>query len=273
MTYKAYTTEFDRVVHARDLEDPTPFSGWANGDPHEESKLLPEAFASELAAGLEDGGPDGETVVLVDMGGSIRGSLKGIVAMVDGIALALEAKGAPFQVLGYTTVGWKGGESRKLWLAQERPGHPGRLCDLLHVVFKDRDETWASTRQHFRDTMRRGVMKENVDGEAVRWAVSRMDPGDGARLVHVGDGASVDDSTLAVNPSAFLRDDYEAAVREAEGRGVEVTLLETSAPPAREPLKGFRPARHVVIPYDDGTPAMAAAAIEAAFGRDPTPAP
>lgn len=268
--YRIYETRFDREVHARDLQ-PSSAKAWNDGDPHENSKLLPPDSGAALAEGL--GEFDGEAIVLVDMSGSTRSSIPGVVSLVDGVALALEAKGAPFQVLGYTTTSWKGGESRKQWIEDGRPPHPGRLCDLLHVVFKTRDESWAETRDAFREAIRHGNLKENIDGEAIRWALSRLDRRDGARIVHVGDGSSVDDATLSVNPKDYLTDDYERAIAEADAKGVTTTLVEANAYPPKHPEGFFRPQRYVFLDYVPEGPSMAEAAIAAAFADAPAPTP
>lgn len=279
MAYTIFTTDFDRVVHARDMG---PYVDPESHEPLcEHSKLLDPAAGEALASNLGD--IEGEAVVLVDMSGSNRGSIAGVVGMVDGICLALEAKGVPFQVLGFTTSSWKGGEPRKAWVEDGRPRNPGRLCDLLHVVFKDRGETWASTRQGFRDAYRHGVLKENVDGEAVRWALSRMQTLSGSHLVHVGDGAPVDDSTQAANHDSgwgtrpmendLLRGDYARSVGLAEGQGVSMSLIDLSAYDKSAIAFGGRPERSVSMKYAGDPVAAAEQALATAFQPAPSPAP
>jgi cobaltochelatase CobT len=150
-----------------------------------------------------------DTVVtlLLDNSGSMRGRPIGIAAIsADIMARTLERCGVKTEILGFTTRSWKGGQSREDWLAAGRPASPGRLNDLRHVVYKQADEPWRRARNSLGLMMREGLLKENIDGEALLWAHSRLIArGEDRRILMViSDGAPVDDSTLSVNSGTYL---------------------------------------------------------------------
>jgi len=150
-----------------------------------------------------------DTVVtlLIDNSGSMRGRPISIAAIsADVLARTLERCGVKTEILGFTTRAWKGGQSREAWLAQGKPGNPGRLNDLRHIVYKKADEPWRRARKSLGLMMREGLLKENIDGEALLWAHSRLlaRPEDRRILMVISDGAPVDDSTLSVNSSGYL---------------------------------------------------------------------
>ncbi|MCE7798582.1 cobaltochelatase subunit CobT [Sphingobium sufflavum] len=150
-----------------------------------------------------------DTVVtlLIDNSGSMRGRPIGIAAIsADIMARTLERCGVKTEILGFTTRAWKGGASREDWLGASRPANPGRLNDLRHIIYKEADEPWRRARTSLGLMMREGLLKENIDGEALLWAHSRLIARHEDRriLMVISDGAPVDDSTLSVNSGTYL---------------------------------------------------------------------
>ena len=150
-----------------------------------------------------------DTVVtlLIDNSGSMRGRPISIAAIsADIMARTLERCGVKTEILGFTTRAWKGGQAREAWLAAGRPAGPGRLNDLRHILYKAADEPWRRAKKSLGLMMREGLLKENIDGEALIWAHSRLiaRPEERKILMVISDGAPVDDSTLSVNNGAYL---------------------------------------------------------------------
>ncbi len=150
-----------------------------------------------------------DTVVslLIDNSGSMRGRPIAIAAICgDILARTLERCGVATEILGFTTRGWKGGQSREAWLAAGRPASPGRLNDLRHIVFKRADEPYRRARRNLGLMMREGLLKENIDGEALLWAHNRLiaRPEERRILMVISDGAPVDDSTASANGGTYL---------------------------------------------------------------------
>lgn len=145
--------------------------------------------------------------LLLDNSGSMRGRPISIAAIcADVLARTLERCGVKVEILGFTTRAWKGGQSRERWLADGRAQGPGRLNDLRHIIYKSADAPWRRVRPNLGLMMKEGLLKENIDGEALEWAHRRMMARPEARriLMVISDGAPVDDSTLSVNPANFL---------------------------------------------------------------------
>jgi len=150
-----------------------------------------------------------DTVVslLIDNSGSMRGRPIAIAAICgDILARTLERCGVATEILGFTTRGWKGGQSREAWLAAGRPPNPGRLNDLRHIVYKRADEPYRHARRNLGLMMREGLLKENIDGEALLWAHNRLiaRPEERRILMVISDGAPVDDSTASANGGSYL---------------------------------------------------------------------
>jgi cobaltochelatase CobT len=150
-----------------------------------------------------------DTVVtlLIDNSGSMRGRPISIAAIsADIMARTLERCGVKVEILGFTTRAWKGGQSREKWLQSGKPGQPGRLNDLRHIIYKKADEPMRRARKSLGLMMREGLLKENIDGEALIWAHNRLlaRPEDRRILMVISDGAPVDDSTLSVNNAGYL---------------------------------------------------------------------
>ena len=145
--------------------------------------------------------------ILVDSSGSMRGRSMAVAAIsADIISTTLERCNVKTEVLGFTTSQWKGGESRKLWMESGKIENPGRLNDLRHIIFKSADMPWRRGHKNFGLMLREGLLKENVDGEALIWAHDRLIKRSEQRkiLMVISDGAPVDDSTLSTNPTNYL---------------------------------------------------------------------
>ena len=145
--------------------------------------------------------------ILVDSSGSMRGRSMTVAAIcADIISTTLERCNVKTEVLGFTTKQWKGGESRKSWVEDGKPENPGRLNDIRHIIFKSADTSWRRGQKNFGLMLREGLLKENVDGEALIWAHDRLARRQEQRkiLMVISDGAPVDDSTLSTNPNNYL---------------------------------------------------------------------
>ena len=164
-----------------------------------------------------------DTVVtlLLDNSGSMRGRPITVAATcADILARTLERCGVKVELLGFTTRAWKGGQSREAWLAANKPQNPGRLNDLRHIVYKSAEAPWRRARKNLGLMMREGLLKENIDGEALDWAHKRLLARPEARkiLMMISDGAPVDDSTLSVNPGNYLERHLRYVIEEIETR-------------------------------------------------------
>jgi len=162
-----------------------------------------------------------DTVVtlVIDNSGSMRGRPITVAATcADILARTLERCGVKVEILGFTTKAWKGGQSRENWLANGKPATPGRLNDLRHIVYKSADAPWRRSRRNLGLMMREGLLKENIDGEALMWAHNRLiaRPEQRKILMMISDGAPVDDSTLSVNPGNYLERHLRAVIEQVE---------------------------------------------------------
>ena len=165
--------------------------------------------------------------LLIDSSGSMRGRSISLAAIcADIIGSTLERCSIKTEVLGFTTKNWKGGESKKLWQAQGSPISPGRLNDIRHIIFKNADNSWRRARKYFGVMLREGLLKENIDGEALSWSFQRLlkRPEERKILIVVSDGAPVDDSTLSTNHSLFLEDHLRTIISSIE-EGSKIELL------------------------------------------------
>ncbi len=239
--------------------------------------MHPLAFKSEKETNFRD------TVVtlLLDNSGSMRGRPITVAATcADILARTLERCGVKVEILGFTTRAWKGGQSREAWLAGGKIPNPGRLNDLRHIIYKSADAPWRRARKNLGLMMREGLLKENIDGEALDWAHKRLlgRPEQRKILMMISDGAPVDDSTLSVNPGNYLERHLRWVIEEIETRspveliaigiGHDVTryyrravtivdaeelggamteklaeLFEEDAPPVAQPRRPARPAQ------------------------------
>ena len=177
----------------------------------------PLSFMHEKQATFRD------TVVplLLDYSGSMRGRQITVAATcADILARTLERCGVKVEILGFTTRAWKGGQSREAWLAAGKPANPGRLNDLRHIIYKSADAPWRRARKNLGLMMREGLLKENIDGEALDWAHKRLLGRTEQRkiLMMISDGAPVDDSTLSVNPGNYLERHLRYVIEDIETR-------------------------------------------------------
>jgi len=159
--------------------------------------------------------------LLLDNSGSMRGRPISIAAIcADVLARTLERCSVKVEILGFTTRAWKGGQSREEWLAEGRPQGPGRLNDLRHIIYKSADAPWRRARPNLGLMMKEGLLKENIDGEALEWAHRRMAVRHESRkiLMVISDGAPVDDSTLSVNPANYLEKHLRDVIAMVEKR-------------------------------------------------------
>jgi cobaltochelatase CobT len=166
-----------------------------------------------------------DTVVtlLIDNSGSMRGRPITVAAMCgDILARTLERCAVKTEVLGFTTRAWKGGQSRDAWVHAGKPRNPGRLNDLRHIIYKSADSPWRRARKNLGLMLREGLLKENIDGEALLWAYRRLmsRPEHRRILMVISDGAPVDDSTLSINPGNFLERHLRQVIHEIESRNV-----------------------------------------------------
>jgi len=172
-----------------------------------------------------------DTVVtlLIDNSGSMRGRPITVAAMCgDILARTLERCAVKVEVLGFTTRAWKGGQSRDAWVKADKPANPGRLNDLRHIIYKAADTPWRRARKNLGLMLREGLLKENIDGEALLWAYRRLlaRPEHRRILMVISDGAPVDDSTLSVNAGNYLERHLRDVIREIEARdAVELTAI------------------------------------------------
>ncbi|MCF3946203.1 cobaltochelatase subunit CobT [Acidiphilium sp. AL] len=187
--------------------------------------LLPLSFKRERDTEFRD------TVVtlLIDNSGSMRGRPISVAAMCgDILARTLERCAVKVEILGFTTRAWKGGQSREKWVSEGKPRNPGRLNDLRHIIYKSADQPWRRARRNLGLMLREGLLKENIDGEALAWAYRRLlaRPEHRRILMVISDGAPVDDSTLSVNQGNYLERHLRDVIRDIENRDlVELTAI------------------------------------------------
>ncbi|MFT3987384.1 cobaltochelatase CobT-related protein [Aestuariivirga sp.] len=203
--YRVFTTRHDEEVHARDLVahyEASPIKSQTIVFEHAEQ------WRRSNADRLDDlqihAASDPYLTLLVDQSGSLRdnGAAKELASALLIVGSKLEAARIRYEMLGFTTVSWKGGRSRQDWIKQGRPNAPGRLCDLRHIVYKSFDEPTSELKVTLPLMTANAILKENVDGEAVLWAQARARKYENWVCVVVSDGAPVDDSTLQANPTA-----------------------------------------------------------------------
>jgi cobaltochelatase CobT len=180
--------------------------------------VLPLSFKQEKQTEFRD------TIVtlLIDNSGSMRGRPITIAALsADILAHTLERCGVKVEILGFTTRAWKGGQSRERWIAAGKPVNPGRLNDLRHIVYKSADAPWRRARKNLGLMLREGLLKENIDGEALQWAYNRLMSRSEQRriLMVISDGAPVDDSTLSINSGNYLEQHLREVIKSIENSG------------------------------------------------------
>jgi cobaltochelatase CobT len=191
-------------------------------DPARLSRIITDPF-HPLSFKAEKDTQFRDTVVtlLLDNSGSMRGRPITVAATcADILARTLERCGVKVEILGFTTRAWKGGQAREHWLTAGKPANPGRLNDLRHIIYKSADAPWRRARKNLGLMMREGLLKENIDGEALDWAHKRLlgRPEQRKILMMISDGAPVDDSTLSVNPGNYLERHLRWVIEEIETR-------------------------------------------------------
>jgi len=159
--------------------------------------------------------------ILIDNSGSMRGKPISVAAIcADILSRTLERCAVKVEILGFTTKHWKGGLSREKWMKNEKPTLPGRLNDLRHIVYKSADTPWRQTKNNMGLMLKEGLLKENIDGEALKWAYNKMNKRKEDRkiLMVISDGAPVDDSTLSTNASDYLESNLKKTVKWIENK-------------------------------------------------------
>ena len=165
--------------------------------------------------------------LLIDNSGSMRGRPITVAALCsDILAKTLERCLIKSEILGFTTKAWKGGNSREKWIKKGKPSNPGRLNDLRHIIYKSADSPWRRSKKNLGLLLKEGILKENVDGEALSWAYNRLSIRKEKRkiLIVISDGAPVDDSTLSVNPGNYLEKNLRDIIGEIEKKD-EIELI------------------------------------------------
>ena len=165
--------------------------------------------------------------ILIDNSGSMRGKPISVAAIcADILSRTLERCSVKVEILGFTTKHWKGGSSREKWMKNNKPVLPGRLNDLRHIIYKSADTPWRQAKNNMGLMLKEGILKENIDGEALKWAFNKMNKRKEERriLMVISDGAPVDDSTLSTNTSDYLEKNLKATVKWIENKS-DVELL------------------------------------------------
>ncbi|MCU0827304.1 MAG: cobaltochelatase subunit CobT [Tabrizicola sp.] len=247
--YVVYTTDFDEEIKAEELAEPAelerlrayldqqlePLKGAVSRLANKLQRRLQaqqnRSWEFDKEEGILDAGRLARVVanpttplsfkLLLDNSGSMRGRPISIAAIcADVLARTLERCNVKVEILGFTTRAWKGGQSRERWLAQGRPQMPGRLNDLRHIIYKSADAPWRRVRPNLGLMMKEGLLKENIDGEALEWAHRRVmaRPEQRKIMMVISDGAPVDDSTLSVNPANYLEKHLRDVIAMVERR-------------------------------------------------------
>lgn len=238
--YRVFTTQFDWTGKAEELSslltsDHPDFArgwtdksgeGWSAAQALAKERMPDAANCDRLIADAQErlrllAEESVAVTLLVDQSGSMKGDAMAATCVALGIALdALAVPGFTTELLGYSTVGWQGGMARQHWIAEGKPARPGRLCALQHVIYKSGDEDrW--TEESKRWMMHPDLLRENIDGEALRWAVARLEqiPATRKALLVISDGAPVDDATLTVNGGRYLERDLFRTIDAIERAG------------------------------------------------------
>ena len=260
INYKTYTTEFDEIIKAEELENAEELIRLRKNLDQQllqlknfisklanklQRKLLAKQNRSwdfDLEEGLLDSSKltrlivdplnslsfkkeketdfkDTLVTILIDNSGSMRGKPISVAAVcADILSRTLERCSVKVEVLGFTTKHWKGGSSREKWISNEKPKFPGRLNDLRHIIYKSADTPWRQSKVNIGLMLKEGLLKENIDGEALRWTFHKMKKRKEERkiLMVISDGAPVDDSTLSTNANDYLEIDLKNTVNAIE---------------------------------------------------------
>lgn len=209
--YYVYTTKFDEIISPRQVISSDEILGLHQTllESIRAKSLKFDGAIDRVTAEIADVAikQDVSVSILIDNSGSMRGQKIRDIATWTSIASSImSSAGINNEVLGFTTKAWKGGQSREMWFSDKKPARPGRLNDLRHIVYKSFDETFQEADINFSAMINMGILKENIDGEALLWAYSRLQRRHAERkvLISLSDGAPVDDSTLSENAASFL---------------------------------------------------------------------
>lgn len=228
-SYQAYTRKYDEIIKSSELltaEQTIELGQQAvrySEDLSSAHAYYLKSLESQVAL-VESGA----ITILVDNSGSLRGKKISATAAWSIILVeVLDRAGWKTELLGFTTRSWKGGRSREDWLAEGRPASPGRLAELRHIVYKSYDESTVGFAQSTGLMLKEGILKENIDGEAILWAASRITDVQASRkiILVVSDGAPVDDSTLSVNPSYYLEHHLNTVLSDLGGGDIKVIAV------------------------------------------------
>ncbi|MFX4299884.1 cobaltochelatase CobT-related protein [Pseudosulfitobacter pseudonitzschiae] len=227
--YKIFSTKYDMTVSARDLLNKKLDA--MLDVPGDDQRWLDSVAAYVKKANgdviNEDPGPGQPVTILLEMGGSMRGeNILTAVSAIEALGDDLDTSGRSFSVLGYTTSQWKGGSSRKDWMEAGRPHPAGRLNDTLHITFKSFSDSWSDCRADLSLPFLAGMLKENIDGEALLWArQAQLDAGIEGSILHISDGPSMDHSTLSVNRPRFLDQHRSEVLADFQAQGVQCRTI------------------------------------------------
>ena len=279
--YRIFTTEFDEVVSidslaeqhfGRPVEGPDDweqvaayFSSHAPRYTKENETAIEAALAdlSSAAAVLGAAGP--ALTLLVDNSGSMRGhAIYSTSTALHRAAPVLAEAGIRLEIAGFSTAEWKGGRARKKWLDEGRPHEPGRLNATRHILYCDGDAPWTSGRESMLLAMTmNGLLKENFENEAIRWAASRLLGRDGPRamILLVDSDRPIDDATLSANEPDFLRRDLKAAITETHDSGIDFETIFINTWVEKESALLYRKERRHEVACRDPSPSMLIEAI------------
>ena len=227
---KRLANKLQRIINVEQLSTWKYELEEGNLDPRRLTRIVTNP-TTPVSYMLEDVRLERDTLltVLIDSSGSMRGKLIALAAMsAEIVASTLERCSVRTEVLGFTTDAWKGGQSSKKWMEENRPLNPGRLSDIMHIVYKDAKTPWRKARQNLILMLREGLLKDNIDGEALIWAHDRLmrRPEKRKILMVISDGAPVDDSTLLANGSSYLDAHLREVVKMIEDQNtVEIVAL------------------------------------------------
>lgn len=258
--YRVFTTKFDRVVKWEKLD------GILGQLSARDAEVLDASIVEFEAARAASAAPpavtkisapqDRAVTLLLDQSGSMRGRPMALAAAAISQAVGrLRAAGCRVEVLGFTTASWRGGRSRRRWKWRLRPSRPGRLCDLLHIVYRDgEDDSTEISGPAIRSLLRPDLPKENVDGEAIAWAAARLlaRPEPHRTLVVLSDGSPVDDSTQQANGPLYLDAHLQSVLESIRREG----QIQIGAVGIGYDISGWYPASLSVQAADDLGPSL-----------------
>lgn len=231
MAYSIYTGRFDATIMATEIPALGIFERFAlwrrmrryrKGVGDLKAKVAALIACEEAPQPSKLQGRFGDTVatVLIDHSGSLNRfrNAETCLCISETLILALDQLGIRHEILGFTTDSWHGGNSRQLWLQNGEPKNPGRLCDLLHIIYRSHDDAAQSPPEELSNLLVPFLLKENIDGEALEWAEARLQNRAEKRkiLFHISDGAPVDDSTILANSPAYLVDHLTSTIKRLE---------------------------------------------------------